>query len=194
VLPEQEFERVGGSQPSQGDVRLIAATNRDLEAGGAAGRVRADLCYRLTVFPARVPPLRDRKDDIPHLVRHFIAHQQRRLGKPIEGVSREGMDRLRRYSWPGNIRELQNVIERACVLASGPVLTVPESLTEGPARPNATDRILTLAEVEKRHIHRALEATGGAIAGSSGAAVMLGINPNTLRSRMAKLGLLHPKR
>jgi formate hydrogenlyase transcriptional activator len=194
VLQEQEFERVGGSQPIQVDVRLIAATNRDLEAEVAAGRFRADLFYRLNVFPARVPPLRDRKDDIPHLVRHFIAYQQRRLGKPIEGVSREGMERLRRYSWPGNIRELQNVIERACVLASGPVLTVPESLTENPTHQPGTDRILTLAEMEKRHIRRALETTGGAISGAAGAAVMLGINPNTLRSRMEKLGLLQRKR
>jgi formate hydrogenlyase transcriptional activator len=194
VLQEQEFERVGGSQPIQVDVRLIAATNRDLEAEVAAGRFRADLFYRLNVFPARVPPLRDRKDDIPHLVRHFIAYQQRRLGKPIEGVSREGMERLRRYSWPGNIRELQNVIERACVLASGPVLTVPESLTENPTHQAGTDRILTLAEMEKRHIRRALETTGGAISGAAGAAVMLGINPNTLRSRMEKLGLLQRKR
>jgi formate hydrogenlyase transcriptional activator len=190
VLQEQEFERVGGSQPIRVDVRLIAATNRDLEAEVAAGRFRADLFYRLNVFPARVPPLRERKDDIPHLVRHFIAHQQRRLGKTIEGVSREGMERLRRYSWPGNIRELQNVIERACVLAGGPVLNVPEGLTDGPGASSGPEKILTLAEAEKRHIRRALEATGGTIHGAGGAAVMLGINPNTLRSRMEKLGLM----
>jgi formate hydrogenlyase transcriptional activator len=196
VLQEQEFERVGGSQPIRVDVRLIAATNRDLEAEVAAGRFRADLFYRLNVFPARVPPLRERKDDIPHLVNHFIAHQRRRLGKAIQGVSREGMERLRRYSWPGNIRELQNVIERACVLASGPVLTVPEGLAEGPGRrpEEGGDRILTLKEVEMRHIRRALEASGGTINGAAGAAVMLGINANTLRSRMEKLGLLQRKR
>jgi formate hydrogenlyase transcriptional activator len=189
VLQEQEFERVGGSQSIRVDVRLIAATNRDLEAEVGAGRFRADLFYRLNVFPARVPPLRERKDDIPHLVRHFVAHQQRRLGKKIEGVSREGMERLRRYFWPGNIRELQNVIERACVLAGGPVLTVPEGLSEAPAHSAGTERILTLAEAEKRHIRRALEATGGTIHGAGGAAAMLGINPNTLRSRMEKLGI-----
>jgi len=194
VLQEQEFERVGGSQPIRVDVRLIAATNRDLEAEVAAGRFRADLFYRLNVFPARVPPLRERTDDIPHLVKHFIAHEQRRLGKTIEGVSREGMERLRRYSWPGNIRELQNVIERACVLAGGPVLAVPEGLTEAPANAAGTDRILTLAEAEKRHIRRALEATAGTIHGAGGAAAMLGINPNTLRSRMEKLGLLEHRR
>jgi formate hydrogenlyase transcriptional activator len=189
VLQEQEFERVGGTQPIRVDVRLIAATNRDLKAEVAAGRFRADLFYRLNVFPARVPPLRERRDDIPHLVKHFVAHQQRRLGKPIEGVSREGMERLRQYSWPGNIRELQNVIERACVLAGDPVLTVPEGLAETPAGPARPDKILTLAEAEKRHIRRALEATGGTIHGARGAAAILGINPNTLRSRIDKLGL-----
>jgi formate hydrogenlyase transcriptional activator len=122
-------------------------------------------------------------------VKHVVAHQQRRLGKPIEGVSREGMQRLRQYSWPGNIRELQNVIERACVLAAGPVLSVPEGLTETPAGPAHADKILTLAEVEKRQIRRALEATGGTIPGARGAAAILGINPNTLRSRMEKLGI-----
>ncbi len=194
VLQEQEFERVGGSQPIQVDVRLIAATNRDLEAEVVAGRFRADLFYRLNVFPARVPPLRDRKEDIPRLVHHFVAHQQRRLGKPIEGVSREGMERLRRYSWPGNIRELQNVIERACVLAVGPVVAIPDSLSDGPPTARGGDGILTLNEAEKRHIHRALEATGGVIGGPEGAAVLLGINPNTLRSRMEKLGLLQRAR
>jgi formate hydrogenlyase transcriptional activator len=198
VLQEQEFERVGGSQPIRVDVRLIAATNRDLEAEVAAGRFRADLFYRLNVFPARVPPLRDRREDIPHLVHHFIAHQRRRLGKPIEGVSREGMERLKRYSWPGNIRELQNVVERACVLARGPVLSMEEVLGEGAgvagaAGPAAGTPIVTLAEAEKRHISRALEVTGGTINGAGGAAVLLGINPNTLRSRMEKLGLLTRK-
>jgi formate hydrogenlyase transcriptional activator len=194
VLQEQEFERVGGSQPIRVDVRLIAATNRDLEAEVAAGRFRSDLFYRLNVFPARVPPLRDRKEDIPHLVQHFVAHQQRRLGKRIEGVSKEGMERLRRYSWPGNIRELQNVVERACVLAGGPVVTIPDGLTEGPAKAGGAERILSLAEAEKRHIRRALEASGGTINGPDGAAVILGINPNTLRSRMEKLGLGQKKR
>jgi formate hydrogenlyase transcriptional activator len=194
VLQEQEFERVGGSQPIRVNVRLVAATNRDLEAEVAAGRFRADLFYRLNVFPARVPPLRERREDIPHLVNHFVAVQRRRLGKTIEGVSREGMERLQRYSWPGNIRELQNVLERACVLAGGPVLSMDEVLADKPVKHPETDRILTLAEAEKAHIRRALDATGGTINGTGGAAVMLGINPNTLRSRMEKLGLLQRKR
>jgi DNA-binding NtrC family response regulator len=146
------------------------------------------------VFPARVPPLRERRDDIPHLVNHFVAIQRRRLGKAIEGVSREGMERLQRYSWPGNIRELQNVLERACVLSGGPVLSMDEVLTDKEVKHAGTDRILTLAEAERLHIRRALDATGGTINGTGGAAVMLGINPNTLRSRMEKLGLLQRKR
>ena len=194
VLQEQEFERVGGSQPIRVDVRLIAATNRDLEAEVAAGRFRADLFYRLNVFPARVPPLRERPEDIPRLADHFIAFQRRRLGKPIEGVSRDGMQRLKRYSWPGNIRELQNVVERACVLAGGPVLAMDDVLADGPAPPAGAAPLLTLAEAEKHHIRRALEVTGGTINGAGGAAVLLGINPNTLRSRMEKLGLLARKR
>ena len=194
VMQEQEFERVGGSQPIRVDVRLIAATNRDLDAEVAAGRFRADLYYRLNVFPARVPPLRERKDDIPHLVRHFIAHHQRKLGKPIDGVSKEGLDRLLRYAWPGNVRELQNVVERACVLAHGPVITIPDNLVEGAVTTTTSHSIMTLDEAERTHIKRALEASGGTIHGSRGAALLLGINPNTLRSRMEKLGLLEPKR
>jgi formate hydrogenlyase transcriptional activator len=194
VLQEQEFERVGGNHPIRVNVRLVAATNRDLEAEVAAGRFRADLFYRLNVFPARVPPLRERRDDIPHLVSHFVAVQRRRLGKAIEGVSREGMERLQRYSWPGNIRELQNVLERACVLAGGPVLSMDEVLTDRPVNHAGTERLLTLAEAERLHIRRALDATGGTINGTGGAAVLLGINPNTLRSRMEKLGLLQRKR
>ena len=194
VMQEQEFERVGGSQAIRVDVRLIAATNRDLEAEVAAGRFRADLYYRLNVFPARLPPLRERKEDIPHLVKHFIAHYQRKLGKPIEGVSKEGLDRLQRYSWPGNIRELQNVVERACVLAHGPVITIPASIAEAPAGEIAAKGIATLEDAERAHIRRALDASRGTIHGSRGAAVLLGINPSTLRSRMEKLGLLERKR
>lgn len=194
VMQEQEFERVGGTQPIRVDVRLIAATNRDLDAAVAAGRFRADLFYRLNVFPARVPPLRERKDDIPRLVQHFVAQHQRRLGKSIDGVSKAGMDRLLRYAWPGNIRELQNVVERACVLATGPVIHIPDDLANGSATAASTDGITTLVEAERSHIRRALEASGGTIHGSRGAALLLGINPSTLRSRMEKLGLLERRR
>jgi formate hydrogenlyase transcriptional activator len=190
ALPEQEFERVGGGTTIRTDARLVAATNRDLEAEVAAGRFRADLYYRLNVFPVRVPSLRERAGDIPMLVRHFLAQFQRKLAKPLTGVTEEGMARLQRYGWPGNIRELQNVLERACVLATRPVVDIPESLTSGgePARAGQ-GAMSTLEEVERQHILRALGQTGSVIHGPKGAAVLLGINPNTLRSRMEKLGI-----
>ena len=194
VLQEQEFERVGGSSPIRVDVRVIAATNRDLEAEVRAGRFRSDLFYRLNVFPARVPPLRERSSDVPLLARHFLAQYQRKLGKTLEGITREGMERLERYGWPGNIRELQNVIERACVLARGPVVHITEELESGgrPERPPV--RLARLEDAERTHIQQALKETGGTIHGPRGAAQLLGINPSTLRSRMEKLGLLERKR
>jgi formate hydrogenlyase transcriptional activator len=190
VLQEQEFERVGGSTPIRVDVRVIAATNRNLEEEVRAGRFRSDLYYRLNVFPARVPPLRERVSDIPHLARHFIAQYRRKLGKPLEGISREGIERLERYAWPGNIRELQNVIERACVLARGPVVQIPEELESGSRGDSPPIKLERLEDAERRHIQRALTATGGRVHGPEGAAQILGINPSTLRSRMEKLGLL----
>jgi transcriptional regulator with GAF, ATPase, and Fis domain len=157
-----------------------------------AGRFRADLFYRLNVFPIRVPPLRERRSDIPLLVRHFLAHFQRRLAKSLEAVTPESMDRLQGYSWPGNIRELQNVIERACVLSRGPVVEVRDAL--GPAArdsflPSRDEPLGTLDEIDRRHIRRVLEATEGVISGPNGAAKILGLHPNTLRSRMERLGL-----
>jgi formate hydrogenlyase transcriptional activator len=192
VLQEQEFERVGGSTPIRVDVRVIAATNRNIEEEVKAGRFRSDLYYRLNVFPARVPPLRERPSDIPLLVRHFIAQYQRKLGKPLEGVSQDGMDRLQRYEWPGNIRELQNVVERACVLARGPVVQIPEELDSSSIARNPV-RLARLEDAERSHIQEALAVTGGTIHGPRGAAQLLGINPSTLRSRMEKLGLLTKK-
>jgi formate hydrogenlyase transcriptional activator len=194
VLQEQEFERVGGSAPIRVDVRVIAATNRDLDAEVRAGRFRSDLFYRLNVFPARVPPLRERATDVPLLARHFVAQYQRKLGKPLGGIIREDLERLERYGWPGNIRELQNVIERACVLARGPVVRIPESLDSGPRSDGAPIKLARLEDAERSHIQQALEVTGGTIHGPRGAAQMLGINPSTLRSRMEKLGLLERKR
>jgi formate hydrogenlyase transcriptional activator len=128
VLQEQEFERVGSTTSQQVDVRLVAATNRDLEAEVAAGRFRADLFYRLNVFPVRLPPLRERTGDIPLLVRHFLAQFQRKLAKPLKGVTDESLARLQAYTWPGNIRELQNVLERACVLATTPIVEIGDAL------------------------------------------------------------------
>jgi formate hydrogenlyase transcriptional activator len=189
VLQEQEFERVGGSRPVRVDVRLVAATNRDLEADVASGRFRADLFYRLSVFPVRVPPLRERPEDVPPLVAHFLQFFQRKLGKPLTAVSNSSMERLVGYPWPGNVRELQNVMERACVLSSGPVVEITDPLdpVEAPAAGGAA--IGTLETVERAHIQRALEHTAGVIHGPRGAAGLLGIHPNTLRSRMEKLGL-----
>ena len=188
VLQEQEFERVGAQASIRVDVRLVAATNRDLHADVAAGRFRADLFYRLNVFPLEVPPLRDRPEDVPVLVAHFLQFFGRKLGRAFEGVSKESMERLRRYPWPGNVRELQNVLERSCVLSSGPVVNVADVLDPG-ARAGRESAIETLEAAERGHIQRALERTGGVIHGPRGAALLLGINANTLRSRMDKLGL-----
>jgi transcriptional regulator with GAF, ATPase, and Fis domain len=196
VLQEQEFERVGSHRTQQVDVRLVAATNRDLAEEVAAGRFRADLYYRLNVFPIRVPPLRERPSDIPLLVRHFLAQFQRKLAKPLKAVTPEGLARLERYSWPGNIRELQNVLERACVLSPGPLVEILEELRpssgggSAPAVPAVPqDAVVTLEEGERIHIRQALAATAGRIHGPDGAAALLGINPSTLRSRMKKLGI-----
>jgi transcriptional regulator with GAF, ATPase, and Fis domain len=196
VLQEHEFERVGSHQTQQVDVRLVAATNRDLEQEVAAQRFRTDLFYRLNVFPIRVPPLRERPSDIPLLVKHFLAQFQRKLAKPLQAVTPESLARLERYAWPGNIRELQNVLERACVLSPGPVVEILDDLRPmsatgtaptAPAVPQ--DAIVTLEESERIHIRQALAATAGRIHGSDGAAALLGINPSTLRSRMKKLGI-----
>ena len=195
VLQEQEFERLGGARAIKVDVRLVAATNRDLEVEVTDSRFRADLYYRLNVFPIRVPPLRERPDDIPPLVRHFLAQFQRKLAKSLRGVTPEGMQRLVEYPWPGNIRELQNVLERACVLARSPVVDVTIALggTDRPvpdAIPVVDDRILTLDEHEQQQIRRALDEAGGKIHGPGGAAALLGINASTLRSRMEKHGMM----
>jgi formate hydrogenlyase transcriptional activator len=198
VLQEQEFERLGGSRPIRVDVRLVAATNRDLEREVAEGRFRADLFYRLSVFPVHIPPLRERAGDVPLLVRHFLAHFQRALAKPLRAVTPESMERLERYPWPGNIRELQNVIERACVLAAGPIVDVSEAL-HGADDENGADAasdaaaaagpILTLDDHERLQIRRALLTAHGRIHGPGGAAALLGLNGSTLRSRMQKLGV-----
>jgi DNA-binding NtrC family response regulator len=178
------------------DVRLVAATNRDLAQEVAEQRFRADLFYRLNVFRIRVPLLRERPSDIPLLVKHFLAQFQRKLAKPLKGVTPESLARLERYNWPGNIRELQNVLERACVLSPGPVVEILEELRPMSASDKAPtapaipqDAIVTLEESERIHIRQALAATAGRIHGSDGAAALLGINPSTLRSRMKKLGI-----
>jgi transcriptional regulator with GAF, ATPase, and Fis domain len=193
VLQEQEFERVGSTKSMRVDVRLLSATNRDLQVEVAEGRFRADLFYRLNVFPIRIPPLRERADDIPILVEYFLAQFQRKFAKSLKRVDEKGMEQLQRYPWPGNIRELQNVLERACVLATGPVVSLGDGMrTVVPAAGSgapAMGAVATLEDSERAHIKRALAVAQGKVHGPKGAAVLLGINPSTLRSRMEKLGI-----
>ena len=193
VLQEREFEPVGSSRTIRVDIRVIAATNRDLDQAVKEGAFRADLLYRLNVFPISVPPLRERVSDIPLLAGFFLSALARKLGKPIQGCSAESLSRMMRYGWPGNIRELQNVLERAAILARGPVVEVETGLTSDPpvtdaptSSPPASD---TLDDVLRRHILAVLKTTGGVVEGTRGAATILGLHPNTLRSRMKKLGI-----
>jgi formate hydrogenlyase transcriptional activator len=207
VLQEHEFEPVGSSHPLRVDVRVIAATNRNLNEAVQAGRFRSDLFYRLNVFPIELPPLRERRSDIPQLVAFCLSQFSKRLGKKIDGVSRESMENLVNYPWPGNIRELQNVIERAIIVSADPTLRLDRDLmpvaaaAKGMGPPDADspeDRqadlrspksLLTLDEVERNHIFAALQHAGGVVDGPKGAAKILNLHPNTLRHRMDKLGI-----
>jgi formate hydrogenlyase transcriptional activator len=193
VLQEQEFDRVGGIKTLKVDVRVIAATNRNLLEGVKAGTFRSDLYYRLNVFPLEVPPLRERCPDIPLLARHFLKRFARKLGKPLLDIAPSSMERLERYTWPGNIRELQNVIERAAVLAKGSVLEIDDRLAVPmEARPSAPFTG-PLEEVERTYILGVLDDTDWLIEGQRGAAAILGLSPSTLRSRMQKLGIKRPR-
>ncbi len=195
VLQEREFERVGGTRPIRVDVRVIAATNRDLELMVGEGSFRADLYYRLDVFPVRVPPLRERAGDVALLARAFLGGLQRRLGKPVHGLTERALARLCAYPWPGNIRELNNVLERAAILAAGPLIDAEDLGLAPPRAPIRAaesadaDDGASLEALERRHIERVLEACRGVIEGPRGAAAALGLNPSTLRSRMQKLGI-----
>jgi formate hydrogenlyase transcriptional activator len=190
VLQEREFERLGSSRTLQTDARLIAATNGDLAAMVEQQKFRSDLFYRLNVFPVQVPPLRDRQEDIPLLVRHFAQQYARRMNKSIDTIPSESMNVLTQYHWPGNIRELQNLMERAVILSAGPVLKVPlTDLHNRPPRASASKKIGTLEDVERRHITDALEATNGVVGGPKGAAALLGMKRTTLQWRMDKLGI-----
>ena len=192
VLQEREFERVGGERPIQVDVRVIAATHRDLQKDMASGRFRADLFFRLNVVPIVVPPLRERIEDLAALVAHFVAHFARTLRKPLTGISRASLARLERYSWPGNIRELQNMIERACVLAPGSVVDVPDPAASAPAGESTDEESETLEAFERQHLVRILEQSSWRIEGPGGAAERLGLRPSTLRSRLHRLGVRRP--
>jgi formate hydrogenlyase transcriptional activator len=203
-LQEREFERLGSTRTIRTDARLIAATNRDLEALVNEGKFRSDLYYRLNVFPVRVPALRERPEDIPLLVRHFVQQFSRRFGKAIDTILSETMTTLVKYPWPGNIRELQNIVERAVILTTGPVLKVPSDnlrppnggpapvasapASPPPVSPNRNMRAV-LDDSERQHILSALEQSNWTVAGPDGAAARLGMKRSTLQSRMQKLGI-----
>jgi formate hydrogenlyase transcriptional activator len=205
VLQEREFEPVGSNRSVHVDVRIIAATNRNLQESINEGRFRSDLYYRLNVFPLEVPPLRERSSDIPQLAMFFLSRYSRNLGKRIDGISAAATESLKTYSWPGNVRELQNVIERALILGRGPILELEPDLISvsppgalrdtarevgrlpQPSEPSSAFK--TLEEVERTHISNVLQQTHGVIEGANGAARTLGMHPNTLRHRMEKLGI-----
>jgi formate hydrogenlyase transcriptional activator len=192
VLQEREFERVGGSRPIRADVRVIAATNRDLEQAVADKSFRADLFYRLNVFPLEMPPLRERGPDVPLLVEYFIHRYARRMGKRAHGVTTKTMDRLQRYHWPGNIRELQNVIERAMIIADDTSLSIDERWLSGPEaarRGMNPPPFNTLETNERDAIEAALAASAGRVAGPFGAAARLGVPSTTLESKIKALGI-----
>ena len=202
VLQEREFERLGSTRTLRTDARLIAATNRDLATLADEQKFRQDLFYRLNVFPITVPPLRERREDIPMLVRHFAQQFARRMKKNVENIPTETMDALTRYDWPGNIRELQNLIERAVILSTGPTLDVPVTALNGRRVASAPNRASgtppranhggTLEDADRRHIISALEGTNWVLAGPNGAAARLGIKRSTLQFRMRKLGIVRP--
>ena len=192
VLQEREFERVGGNQTVRVDVRVLAATNRDLGASVADGTFRRDLFYRLNVFPIQLPVLRDRIDDVPLLVEYLVDRYAKKAGKRIRSISKDTLSLFRSYDWPGNIRELQNVVERAVILCDGETFCVdPSWLTPGPPRPAASDVPLVedLAEREKVMIENALRESGGLISGPTGAAAKLRLPRQTLESKIRKLGI-----
>jgi len=185
VLQEGQIERLGSNIPVKVDVRVIAATNRDLAQSVKEGRFRQDLFYRLNVFPIMLPPLRQRKEDVPLLVWSIVREFGKSFGKNIESISRKNMDALELYPWPGNIRELRNVIERAMILNNGPTLVVDLPNSQSQAAPPS----LSLQSVERAHILAVLERTGWRVRGKNGAAELLELNPSTLCSRMRKLAI-----
>ena len=213
VLQTGEFERLGSSKTLQCDVRVIAATNRNIKEEVDAGRFRSDLYYRLAVFPIEVPPLRRRRDDIPLLAMYFLARQNTKHGKSIEAISNTDMEALTEYRWPGNVRELENLIERAVVVSTGRSLNLdilalrstagaedtgqgPESVSgrETPSAPSGTGLSTSLQDVERAHILSVLESSGWKVKGRGNAAERLGLKESTLRARMKKLGIKRPER
>jgi len=192
VLQDGEFERLGSTKTRRVDVRLITATHHDLRDAMEQARFRADLFYRLSVFPVELPPLRHRREDIPLLVWYFVTRYQRRLGKRIESIEPEVMQVLTSYDWPGNVRELQNVVERSLILSQGSSLRLDESLQGSLAPASGATGQGTLREVEEAHIRRVLDSCGWRVGGVDGAAERLGLKRTTLLSRMARLGIRKP--
>jgi formate hydrogenlyase transcriptional activator len=189
VLQDGEFERVGGAQSLKVDVRLIAATNRDLERAVSEQRFRADLFYRLNVFPIVLPPLRARSQDIPRLARHFAMFYSSKMGKPVGALSEDVLEKLTAYSWPGNVRELQNVIERAVILSSRGRIALGDLVPGAPVGESPKTPARSLEELEREHILSVLEETGWRVSGDRGAAKILGLKRTTLEARMKKLGI-----
>jgi formate hydrogenlyase transcriptional activator len=192
VLQEQEFERLGSTRTHHVDVRLVAATNRDLTGMASRGEFRTDLYYRLNVFPVALPPLRERREDIPALVNHFAEMFGRRMGKPIEQISDETMNALASYPWPGNVRELQNLVERAVILSDDGVLPNPLPTTATQSVTGSPAAATTLKDSERNLILRTLESVGWVIGGQKGAASRLGLKRTTLIHKMKKLGIARP--
>jgi len=193
VLQEREFERLGSTRTKKVDVRIVAATHRDLEEMIQEKQFRTDLYYRLNVFPISIPPLRERPEDIPLLVQHFVREAARRMNKTIDAIPSAAMEALMQYRWPGNIRELENVIERAVILSPGSVLRVPvRDLRSRIAPGHANEEPHTIADVEREHIRAVLQETRWVLSGPRGAATRLGLNRSTLYFRMKKLGIVRP--
>jgi transcriptional regulator with GAF, ATPase, and Fis domain len=189
VLEERQIERLGSPKPIGVDTRIVAATHRNLLQRIAEGAFREDLYYRLNVFPIEVPPLRERGEDIPLLVWRFVEEFSKAFGKSIDAIPPENMAALQHYGWPGNIRELRNVVERAVILAAGPRLTIPVPATASTGSGRRSEKLI---DVQTQHIRRVLESVGWRIRGLGGAADRLGLQPTTLETRMAKLGLRRP--
>ncbi|MEI8173900.1 MAG: sigma-54 dependent transcriptional regulator [Deltaproteobacteria bacterium] len=191
VIQHNEFERLGSSHTIKVDVRIVATTNRNLEEEVRKGRFRQDLYYRLNVFPITVPPLRQRKEDIPLMAQAFIERYSRKLGKQIKSIQKESMKALQDYPWPGNIRELESIIERAVILCPGPVLHLADKLEI--SFPPLSSTMRTLEETERNQILKILSGARWRIEGKDGAAAILGLHPSTLRARMHKLGIIRPE-
>jgi len=194
VIQDGEFERLGSPRTIKVNVRIIAASNRNLEEEIKNGRFREDLFYRLNVFPITIPPLRQRKEDIPLLVNHFVAKFNKKTGRKIETVSKETINALQEYHWPGNVRELESVVERAVITSQGSALQVLDRFDAiRKSGEESSEEVKALVELEQDHILQVLRKTAWRIEGQYGAATLLGLNPSTLRARMRKYGLRREK-